>query len=119
MRRFWKTVGVESRPQGTPSTPSPAPLPALHAHPARPTGQYAVMLDQRTLKTPGGVPLTIPKERLPVALCIADEWENQTAVLKPHTLPMVSRSSNIALRVSALTAFSAGRLRSRHEHSTA
>ncbi|BGP53981.1 hypothetical protein JCM8202_002979 [Rhodotorula sphaerocarpa] len=68
MRRFWKTVGVESRPQG----------------------QYAVMLDQRTLKTPGGVPLTIPKERLPVALCIADEWENQTAVLKPHTLPMTS-----------------------------
>ncbi|GAA5868918.1 hypothetical protein JCM3774_006790 [Rhodotorula dairenensis] len=68
MKRFWKTVGVESRPEG----------------------QIAVLLDHRTLKTPGGVPLTIPKERLPVALCIADEWENQTAVLKPHTLPMTS-----------------------------
>ncbi|GAA5989335.1 hypothetical protein JCM10908_001264 [Rhodotorula pacifica] len=68
MKRFWKTVGVESRPEG----------------------QIAVLLDKRTLKTPGGVPLTIPKERLPVALCIADEWENQTAVLKPHTLPMTS-----------------------------
>lgn len=56
------------------------------------TGQIAVLLDHRTLKTPGGVPLTIPKERLPVALCIADEWENQTAVLKPHTLPMVRHS---------------------------
>lgn len=48
------------------------------------------MLDKRTLKTPGGVPLLLPKERLPVAVLIAEEWENQVAVLKPHTLPMVS-----------------------------
>lgn len=54
------------------------------------TGNFAVLLDKRTLKTPGGVPLLVPKERLPVALCIADEWENQKSVLKPHTLPMVS-----------------------------
>lgn len=37
--------------------------------------------------------MTVPKGRLPVALCIADEWENQTAVLKPHTLPMVRNQS--------------------------
>jgi ATP synthase F1 complex assembly factor 2 len=49
-----------------------------------------VLLDKRTLKTPGGVPLLLPKERLPVAVLIAEEWENQVAVLKPHTLPMVS-----------------------------
>lgn len=48
-----------------------------------------MLLDKRTLKTPGGVQMVIPKERLPVALCIADEWENQKNVLKPHTLPMV------------------------------
>ncbi|POY74317.1 hypothetical protein BMF94_2511 [Rhodotorula taiwanensis] len=71
MRRFWKTVGLEVKPQG----------------------DYAVLLDKRTLKTPGGAPLTVPKGRLPVALCIADEWENQTAVLKPHTLPMTSITS--------------------------
>ncbi|GAA5848461.1 hypothetical protein JCM8547_004521 [Rhodosporidiobolus lusitaniae] len=68
MRRFWKTVGVEPREEGN----------------------IAVLLDKRTLKTPGGVPLLIPKERLPVALCIADEWENQKAVLKQHSLPMTS-----------------------------
>ncbi|GAA6004882.1 ATP synthase complex assembly protein ATP12 [Rhodotorula paludigena] len=68
MRRFWKTVGVE----------------------AREGGAFAVLLDKRTLKTPGGVQMVIPKERLPVALCIADEWENQKNVLKPHTLPMTS-----------------------------
>ncbi|TNY19201.1 hypothetical protein DMC30DRAFT_418114 [Rhodotorula diobovata] len=67
MRRFWKTVGLETR-----------------------EGNYAVLLDKRTLKTPGGTQLLVPKERLPVALCIADEWENQTTVLKPHTLPMTS-----------------------------
>lgn len=49
-----------------------------------------MLLDKRTLKTPGGVPLLLPKERLPVAVLIAEEWENQVAVLKPHTLPMVS-----------------------------
>ncbi|GAA5968029.1 hypothetical protein JCM11641_003706 [Rhodosporidiobolus odoratus] len=68
MRRFWKTVGVENREEGN----------------------IAVLLDKRTLKTPGGVPLLVPKGRLPVALCIADEWENQKAVLKQHSLPMTS-----------------------------
>ncbi|GAA6057457.1 hypothetical protein JCM3770_000771 [Rhodotorula araucariae] len=67
MRRFWKSVGLEARDD-----------------------HYAVLLDQRTLKTPGGTQLLVPKERMPVALCIADEWENQTTVLKPHTLPMTS-----------------------------
>lgn len=41
------------------------------------------------MKTPGGIPLLLEKERLPVAVLIAEEWENQMAVLKPHTLPMV------------------------------
>ncbi|CEQ39722.1 SPOSA6832_01249 [Sporobolomyces salmonicolor] len=68
MRRFWKTVAVEKRPEG----------------------EYAVLLDHRTLKTPGGAPLLMPKDRLPVSLLIAEEWENQVAVLKPHTLPMTS-----------------------------
>ncbi|GAA5958690.1 hypothetical protein JCM21900_001555 [Sporobolomyces salmonicolor] len=68
MRRFWKAVAVEKRPEG----------------------EYAVLLDHRTLKTPGGAPLLMPKDRLPVSLLIAEEWENQVAVLKPHTLPMTS-----------------------------
>ncbi|KAL8290480.1 hypothetical protein RQP46_002738 [Phenoliferia psychrophenolica] len=71
MRRFWKTVALERKDDG----------------------QYAVMLDKRTLKTPGGVPLLLSKEKLPVAILIAEEWENQVAVLKPHTLPMTSITS--------------------------
>ena len=70
--------------------PLPLPRTEAQADPARAhAGNYAVLLDKRTLKTPGGAQLLVPKERLPVALCIADEWENQTTVLKPHTLPMV------------------------------
>ncbi|KDE04284.1 hypothetical protein MVLG_05312 [Microbotryum lychnidis-dioicae p1A1 Lamole] len=68
MRRFWKTVSVSPQPDGT----------------------YAVMLDKRTLKTPGGTKISLPKQQLAVAVLIAEEWENQLAVLKPHTLPMTS-----------------------------
>lgn len=53
------------------------------------------MLDKRALKTPGGAPVVLAKERLPVAVLIAEEWENQLSVLKPHTLPMVSLLSRL------------------------
>lgn len=52
-------------------------------------GNYSVLLDKRTLRTPGGLPLLLMPTQLPVAVLIAEEWENQVAVLKPHTLPMV------------------------------
>ncbi|KAI5479617.1 ATP synthase mitochondrial f1 complex assembly factor 2 [Pseudohyphozyma bogoriensis] len=68
LKRFWKTVAVEKKPDG----------------------HYGVMLDKRTLKTPGGKPLLLKDHQLPVAVLIADEWENQYAVLKPHALPMTS-----------------------------
>lgn len=55
-------------------------------------GRFGVLLDKRTLKTPGGIPILLEKDRLAVAVLIAEEWENQLAVLKPHTLPMVSSS---------------------------
>lgn len=81
------------------------------------TDQYAVLLDKRTLKTPGGLPLLMPKERLPVALLIAEEWENQVAVLKPHTLPMVSSTSfSEQPEESADHLRVASRLQSRVEH---
>jgi len=85
------------------------------------TGDYAVLLDKRTLKTPGGTQLLVPKERLPVALCIADEWENQTTVLKPHTLPMVRSTSSTSVEQNArtLTSALARRPRSLRARSTA
>ncbi|KAM0792369.1 hypothetical protein ACM66B_005049 [Microbotryomycetes sp. NB124-2] len=68
MRRFWKQVAIDTKADGT----------------------LSVLLDKRTLKTPSGKPLSLPRDRLPLAVLIADEWENQVAVLKPHTLPMTS-----------------------------
>lgn len=47
-------------------------------------------LDHRNLKTPGGAKLVVPKNRRLLALLIANEWENQSAVLKQHSLPVVS-----------------------------
>jgi ATP synthase F1 complex assembly factor 2 len=50
-----------------------------------------VKLDQRDLKTPGGAKLVIPSNRRLLALLIANEWENQSEVLKQHSLPVVSQ----------------------------
>lgn len=47
-------------------------------------------LDQRTLKTPSGNPLLVPKNKGVLATCVAHEWDNQEQILKPHNLPVVS-----------------------------
>ncbi|KAH9857641.1 ATP12-domain-containing protein [Lenzites betulinus] len=67
LKRFWKTVDIEKL-----------------------NGGYAVTLDKRPLKTPGGKPLVIPPEKRLVAALVASEWENQETALKPHALPMTS-----------------------------
>jgi len=70
LKRFWKTVGIESR-----------------------DGGIVVTLDKRALKTPSGNILSLPKEKRLAATLIANEWENQDKFLKQHALPMVSRQS--------------------------
>lgn len=50
---------------------------------------FAVTLDKRPLRTPGGNRLLLPKNKRLVATLIASEWENQETLLKPHSLPMV------------------------------
>ncbi|OJT11134.1 Protein atp12, mitochondrial [Trametes pubescens] len=67
LKRFWKSVGIDKQ-----------------------QGGYAVTLDTRPLKTPGGNPMIIPPEKRLVAALVASEWENQDTVLKPHALPMTS-----------------------------
>ncbi|KAF8925206.1 hypothetical protein EDD21DRAFT_388465 [Dissophora ornata] len=52
--------------------------------------RVAVTLDGRTLKTPAGNPLTLPKDQMNLALMIAGEWNGQKALLKSHSLPMTS-----------------------------
>ncbi|KAI0048535.1 ATP12-domain-containing protein [Auriscalpium vulgare] len=67
LKRFWKTVGIETRGD-----------------------VLAVTLDTRPLKTPSGKPLLVPQSKRLVATLIATEWENQETLIKPHALPMTS-----------------------------
>ncbi|GAB00061.1 uncharacterized protein L969DRAFT_105952 [Mixia osmundae IAM 14324] len=70
-KRFWKDVRLDPRPDG----------------------HIAVLLDKRTLKTTSNVPLLLPRRNLAAALLIANEWDNQDKVLKPHSLPITSLAS--------------------------
>ncbi|VDC07802.1 unnamed protein product [Peniophora sp. CBMAI 1063] len=70
LKRFWKEVGIETR-----------------------DGKLAVTLDKRALKTPEGNKLALPEEKRLVATLIANEWDNQVALLKQHALPMTSITS--------------------------
>lgn len=70
LKRFWKTVGLDIRTNG-----------------------IAVTLDKRALKTPSGNTLLLPESKRMVATLIANEWENQEILLKPHALTMTSVAS--------------------------
>ncbi|KAF8610161.1 ATP12-domain-containing protein [Ceratobasidium sp. AG-I] len=70
LNRFWKTVGVTEN-----------------------NGILAVTLDGRSLRTPEGAKLEIPKSHRLLAALIATEWENQEKLIKPHALPMTSIAS--------------------------
>ncbi|KXN82575.1 Protein atp12, mitochondrial [Leucoagaricus sp. SymC.cos] len=70
MKRFWKTVGIESRGDS-----------------------LAVTLDKRPLKTPDGKPLLVPASKSLLAMLIAAEWDNQKTLIKPHALPVTSLTS--------------------------
>ncbi|KAF9533443.1 hypothetical protein CPB83DRAFT_805394 [Crepidotus variabilis] len=66
-RRFWKTVGIEPR-----------------------DSSLTVTLDGRSLRTPSGQKLVLPKDKSLAATLIAAEWDHQEILLKPHALPMTS-----------------------------
>lgn len=68
--RFWKTVTLQ------PPTSS--------------VDGFQILLDGRSIRTPNGQPIVIPRERELLASCIAQEWSEQGKVLKPHTLPLTS-----------------------------
>jgi len=71
LRRFWKTVGIMEQPDGS----------------------YHITLDGRPLKTPSAARLSIPSDRKILAVLIANEWENQSEVLKVSGLPLTSLAS--------------------------
>ncbi|SJX61652.1 related to ATP12-F1F0-ATPase complex assembly protein [Sporisorium reilianum f. sp. reilianum] len=68
--RFWKTVTLQPPTSGTDG--------------------FQILLDGRSIRTPNGQAIVIPRERELLATCIAQEWSEQGKVLKPHTLPLTS-----------------------------
>ena len=66
LKRFWKTAGIQEQNLG-----------------------YQILLDNRTLKTSGGISVVIPKERKTLAILTAAEWETQGEFLKSYSLPLV------------------------------
>ncbi|WFD04012.1 ATP synthase mitochondrial F1 complex assembly factor 2 [Malassezia obtusa] len=71
--RFWKKVNVGHVPLS----------PDTEEH-------FTVLLDNRALRTPGGNKLEVPADHPLLACLIAEEWDTQTQVLKPHSLPLTS-----------------------------
>jgi len=57
-------------------------------------GGYAIRLDTSPVRTPAKAPLVVPTEGL--AQAIAAEWEAQTGLVKPDTMPF-TRAANSAL----------------------
>ena len=66
LTRFWKTVNLQERGD-----------------------DLSITLDSRSLKTPAGKPLSLPRSKRLAATLIVTEWENQRDALKSHALPMV------------------------------
>lgn len=57
-------------------------------------GGWEVLLDDKPLRTPGKKPLILPSEAL--AKAVADEWQVQTDLIQPMTMPM-TRAANSAI----------------------
>lgn len=75
MKRFWKTS-------------------QLAPHEA---GGWAILLDERPVRTPARAPLIVPGEAL--ARAIAQEWDEQGEDIAPHSMPMTGFSNATIDRV--------------------
>jgi chaperone required for assembly of F1-ATPase len=65
--------------------------------PLHPAG-FTVHLDGRAVKTPAKNPLILPTENL--AQLIADEWDAQTGLVRPETMPMTRRANSALEKVA-------------------
>ncbi len=75
MRRFYRTVGAETRPSG-----------------------HGVTLDGRAVRTPAGNPLILPNRAL--ADAIAEEWRVQGEKVVPATMPMTQLANGVIDRIA-------------------
>ena len=76
-RRFYKQAA--SQPVAQTNTQGPA--------------QFAIILDGRTVKTPKKAVLAVPGK--PLADAIAAEWDAQTNVIDPRTMPLTRLANSI------------------------
>ncbi|KAL7515616.1 hypothetical protein ACHAXN_013380 [Cyclotella atomus] len=61
----------------------------LHPHNKHPkNGWHTVTLDNRPLRTPLGLPLTLPS--ITLALAVASEWDAQKEYLRPAQMPLMT-----------------------------
>lgn len=67
VKRFWKSVDVK-------------PSKAI-------AGEFNIALDDRVIKTPKGVPVSVPSK--PLAHSLALEWVSQGTYLLPYTMPLM------------------------------
>lgn len=79
MKRLYKTVGV-----------------------AEVEGGWEVRLDGRPLRTPGRLPMTLPRQAL--AQAVAAEWDAQTDEVRPDTMPMMQLASTAIDRIARIRA---------------
>lgn len=75
LKRFWKAVGVREG-----------------------EGGWAVLLDGRSPKTPGGAPVVLPSQAS--AQLVADEWAAQGEFLEPAAMPAQRLAATAIDRVS-------------------
>lgn len=54
---------------------------------------YLVLLDGKTVHTPRKHPLCLPNAR--VAEAIAEEWQMQSAEIRPHTMPLTQMANGV------------------------
>ncbi|MFN3275917.1 MAG: ATP12 family chaperone protein [Paracoccus sp. (in: a-proteobacteria)] len=59
---------------------------------------HEVMLDDRSLRTPGKLPLILPTA--PLAHAIADEWRAQGDLIQPLTMPLTRAANSAVERVA-------------------
>lgn len=73
IKRFWKDVHLKFETPGNGDE-----------------DHFVVQLDRRNIRTPDGHILAVPADRPLLACLIGQEWDEQTQVLRSHSLPLTS-----------------------------
>jgi chaperone required for assembly of F1-ATPase len=75
------------------------PLPKRFYKSVAVTGQFGIVLDGRSVKTPLKAPLVLPNRAL--AEAVAAEWDAQIEVINPHAMPLTKLANTAVDRAVA------------------